>query len=157
RDVVNGFVIHELRHAFDQPLFADLVRDLCNNDCLAIFAECLNFGFSAHHEAATAGFVGFENAALAVNDSSGRKVRSFHELQNLGKRGRGIVHQANGRLYNLGQVVRRDVGGHADGNSVRPVHQKVGNSRREDNGLQVGVVVGGLKVDCIFINIGVKV
>jgi len=53
--------------------------------------------------------------------------------------------------------VGRDVGRHSDRDSIRSVDQKIRNARGQNCGLRVGVVVGWLEVDCIFVDIGVEI
>ena len=121
--VFNVLVVDQLSHAFDQASFVHLIRDLRDNDGLAVFVESFDCRFSTHHEAAAAGAVGFEDSTAPVNDASSGEVRALHEFQNFRKLYCGIVHQRDGGIHNLCEIVRRNFCGHADGDSVRPVHQ----------------------------------
>ena len=49
--------------------------------------------------------------------------------------------------------MRRDVGGHADGDARRAVHEQVGEARRQDLGLGEGLVVVGLPVDGVLLEV----
>ena len=53
------------------------------------------------------------------------------------------LEAGNLRLNHLLQVVAEDVGGHADGNALRPRHQHHRQLGREDHRLLVATVVGG--------------
>src|SRR3712207_7377817 len=50
----------------------------------------------------------------------------------------------------LAQVVRRDVGGHADRDPARAVDQQVRDARRQHRGLLLGAVVVGLEIDGVL-------
>ena len=130
-----------------------LIRNLGDDDGFAVFAESFNRSPGAHHEAAAAVRVGFENSAAAVDDGGGGEVGAFHDLQNLRQRGRGIVHQRDGRVDDLSQIVRRNFRRHADGDSIRAVHQQIRNARRQNVRLDFVAVVVGTEIDCVFIQI----
>ena len=53
----------------------------------------------------------------------------------------------------LAQVVRRDVGGHADRDAGRAVDQQVGEARRQDRRLLRAAVVVGLEVDGVLVDV----
>ena len=57
---------------------------------------------------------------------------------------RGIAH--------LAQIVRRDVGRHADGDAARPVAQQVGNGPRQHRRLVFGAVVIGAEIDRVLVD-----
>ncbi len=61
-NVVDDFVVDQLRDALDQARLVYLIRNLGDDDRLAVFGEILNGGAGAHHETAAAGFVGFEDS-----------------------------------------------------------------------------------------------
>ncbi len=44
--------------------------------------QVLRGHLGAHHEAAAAGLVGVDDAALAVEESAGREIRALHVLEN---------------------------------------------------------------------------
>src|SRR6185312_6615989 len=50
-DVVNNFVVDQLRNALDQPRFIYLIGNFGDDDRLAVFVEGLNGCLRAHHEA----------------------------------------------------------------------------------------------------------
>ncbi len=56
-------------------------------------------------------------------------------------------------VVDLAQVVRGDVGGHADGNAGGAVDEQVREARREDDGLLLAVVVVGLEVDGVLLDL----
>ena len=116
-------------------------------------ADVLDRSLGAHHEAAASGLVGVDDAALAVNEAAGREVGSLHELQQVRQAGLGIVHQRDGGVDDLGQIVRRDVRRHADGDSVRAINEQVRNARGQHDGLDRGVVEVLDEVDRVFVDV----
>ena len=81
------------------------------------------------------------------------KVRAQHKLQNFGELRVGIVDQRDGGVDDLGEIVRRNLGGHADGDSVGAINQKIGNARGKNIGLDLAAVVVIVKVDGFFVEI----
>ena len=81
------------------------------------------------------------------------KVRAQHELQNFSELSVGIVDQRDGGVDDLGEIVRRNFCGHADGDSVGAVDQKIGNARGKNVGLDLAAVVVIVKVDGLFVEI----
>ncbi len=88
-----------------------------------------------------------------MNDAGGREVGALHELQNLGELRVGIVDQRDGGVDDLGEIVRRNFCGHADGDSVGAIDQEIGNARGQNVGLDFAAVVVGMEVDGLFVEI----
>ena len=65
----------------------------------------------------------------------------------------GIVDQRDAGVDHLAEIVRRDVGGHADRDAAGAVDQQVRIFRGKNRGLFFGVVVVRLKVDRILVDI----
>ena len=66
----------------------------------------------------------------------------------------GIVHQRDGGVDDLGEIVRRNLGGHADGDAVGAVDQQVRNARRQHDRLDGGVVEVGDEVHGVLVDVG---
>jgi len=62
------------------------------------------------------------------------KIRAGDDLHDFFQGGVRLVNQKNGGVYDFAKVVRRNVGGHADGDAAGAVDEKIGNARGEDNG-----------------------
>ena len=65
-----------------------------------------------------------------------------------------IVDHLDGGVDDFREVVRRDVGGHADRDAVGAVDDEVGNAGGQDVGLEGGLVVVGDEVDGVHFNVG---
>ena len=59
--------------------------------------------------------------------------------------------------HNFAEIVRRDIGGHADGDAAGAVDEEVGNARGEDGGLFAGLIEIGDEVDGFFFEVGENV
>ena len=66
----------------------------------------------------------------------------------------GVVDQGHGGVDDLAQIVRRDVGGHADGDAAGAVDQEVRVLRRQDRRLLAALVVVRPEVDRVLVDIG---
>ena len=77
----------------------------------------------AHVDASAAGFVGLNDASLAVNDSRGGKIRALYMLHQTIYVDIWIVQQRDGSSDNLIQVMRRNIRCHAHRDTRRSVYQ----------------------------------
>jgi hypothetical protein len=55
-------------------------------------------------------------------------------------------------VADLAEIVRGNVGGHADRDALRSVDQQIGEPRRQDIGLTFGTVVVGREIDSVFVD-----
>ena len=99
---------------------------------------------------------GFDVALLveAVDDTSTRKVGSDHGLAQVVGREIWVVDEPLRGGHDLAQVVRRDVGRHADRDAGRAVDDQVRDARRQDGRLLMPVVVVWVGVDGLFVDVG---
>src|SRR5690606_11380769 len=112
-----------------------------------------DLGARTHVDAAAAGEIGLLDAAHAVDDAGGRKVRTgdvFHQGTDVEA---GVVDQRHAGVDDLGEVVRRNIGRHADGDAGRAVDQQVRQPGREDRGLPLRLVVVGDEIDGLLVDI----
>ena len=154
RDVGDDLVVDQLGDALDELGFVDLVGDLGDDDRLAAVLELLDRRFGAHQEASTARLISLRDSAPPVDEAAGGKIGPLHMLENFGEAGLWIVQQLNRRVDHFGQIVRRDVGRHADSNTVGTIDDEVGNARGQNRGLGGALVVVGDKVDRVLLDIG---
>ncbi len=66
----------------------------------------------------------------------------------------GVVEHRQAGVDDLGEVVRRDVGGHAHGDAGGAVDQQIRKPRRHDRRLGFGPVVVGHEIDGFFLDVG---
>ncbi len=143
---------HQRLDPLDDPLGADAVGELGDDDALLAGGDRLDAGGGAHLEGAAAGLVGVTDAVEA------------HDLAARGQVGAGdVAHQVVQRrlrrgdevpqgLDDLDEVVRGDVGRHADRDAGGAVDDQVGDRRRQDDRLGLARVVVGLEVDGVLVD-----
>ena len=108
----------------------------------------------AHQEAAAAGLVGLRNAGLAIEEAAGGEVRPLHVLEHFGEARVGILDQLDGRVHDFGEVVRRNVGGHADSDAAGAIDDEIGNARGQHRRLEGGLVVVRREVHGLHLDVG---
>ena len=65
----------------------------------------------------------------------------------------GIGNLRNHTINDFAQIVRRNVGCHANGDSACAVYQNVWKTRGQHAGFGFGAIIIRLKIDCFLINI----
>ena len=124
--------------AGDKVIGVDLVRKLGDDDDGAPVL-LLNGGYATHFDGAAAGGVGVLNAFITDDESGRGEVGALHALHDGLERGGLVrvvmVEAPENRLGQLGEIVRRNIRRHTDGNTAGTVHQQVGNTRRENRRL----------------------
>ena len=152
-DALDLLVAHQFADALDQVRLVHLIGDFADDDRFALAAQRLEFDLAAHDDGAAAEMVGGADALAAENDAAGREIRPRHDGDQLVDREAGIVDQRHTGVDHLAEVVRRDVGRHADGDAAGAVGQEVGEARRQHHRLALVVVVVRLEVDGILVEV----
>ena len=134
-DAVDLLRLRELGNALDQRGLVHLIGNFGDNDVFAVLAGFLDRGLRAHGEAAAPVLVRRLDS-LASGDVAARgEIRPRHELHHFLQRGLRLLDEQDGRVNHFAQVVRRNVGGHADGDAAGSVHEQVRHAGREDDRL----------------------
>ncbi len=142
---------HQLLDLGDHALGADVVGELGDDDALAPRRDLLDLALGAHAERATTGLVGVAHPLQPDDGAARRQVGAGDIFHQLVERGVRLLDQVAGGGHDLGQVVRRHIGGHADRDAARAVDQQVGERRRHDDRLGLLAVVVGLEVDGVLV------
>ena len=117
-DTLDQLVAHQIRDALDELRLVNLVGKLGDDDRLAIaLADVLGVGARPHVQPPAARLVGEHDFLRAIDETGGREVRSRNDLHELRERDVRIVDERDAGGHDLVQVVRRDVGRHADRDS----------------------------------------
>src|SRR5579862_5227006 len=153
-DAFDFLVQHQLGDALNQSGLVHLEGNLGNHDLLLIFGGMFDGGFGAHGERAAPRLVGRLDAAFAVDERAGGKVGPGNDGKNFIESNTRFVDQQNGGLDDFGQVMRRNLGGHAHRNAVGAVDQEVGNAGGKDRWLLSGLVKIGYEIYRVLLNIG---
>ena len=153
-DALDLLVTDELGDALDQAGLVDLVGDLGDDDRLAALVVLLDLAAGSDRDRAAALEVGLLDPGGAEDDAAGREVGPLDVVEQLTDLDRGVVDHRDGRVDQLGEVVRRDVGRHADRDPDRAVEQQVGDLGRQDRRLELFFVVVGDPVDGVLLEVG---
>src|ERR1700683_4512760 len=152
-DAFDFFILNEAGDIFDEARFVDLIGELGDDDVLAILAALFDGNFGAHLEGAAAGFVGLLDALAAINVTGGGKIGAGDELHDLFQIGFGLFNQHDRGFDDFFQIVRRNIGGHADGDAGRAVDEEAGNARRQDDPFFFSFIEVGDKLDGFFFDV----
>ena len=152
-DTLNALVLDEVRHCLDQTRLVDHVRNLGDNDLALAVRQVHDFGLGADLDLAAAGRISGADAAAAHDNAAGREVRALDELADLVQLGLGVVDDIAGAVDDLGEVMRRDVGRHADRDAGRAVYQQVREAGGQNDRLLTLLVEVRLEIDRVFLDI----
>src|SRR5215831_14348562 len=75
-DTLEALLVHEFSNFFDQTSLVYLIWNLGNDDDIAIFSLPLDRCSGAHPQLTAARLIGLPDAAAAMNDSCGGKIRT---------------------------------------------------------------------------------
>ena len=148
-------VAHELGDIGHELRLVDLVRQLVDHD-LGLVGRLLLFDHraSAHHDSSASGVLVILDPRSAVDVPAGWEVGTLDDFSKRGRINLRIIYERNGSLDYLADVVRRNVGSHADSDSGGAVDQKVRNRRGEDCRLLKPVVEIRREVDGVLVDVG---
>ena len=117
-DALDALVLHLVGDGLDEHTLVHLIGQLGDDDAGASVAELLELVPRPDHQPSPARGVGGADAAAAHDDALGGEVRALHVLHQVAEGGVGVVQHADARADDLPQVVGRDVGGHAHGDTA---------------------------------------
>ena len=110
-----------------------------------------------HRDRAATRAVGILDAFDPEDLRTGREVGALDALdegfEQLFARGVGVLERPQRSIGHLAQIVRRDVGRHADRDADRAVDEEVGESRRQNPRFLSAAVVVVLHIDGVFVDV----
>ena len=115
--------------------------------------KALHLHLAAHHDRAAAEMIGRTNALASEDDAAGRKIRSRDDVDEIVDRQRGIVDQRDAGVDHFAEIVRRNVGGHADRDAAGAVDQQVREFGRQHPRFPERAVVIVLVIDGVLVEI----
>ena len=139
-DPLDPLVVSQLDDGFDQIELIDLIGDLADDDAEPVVVF-FDLGAGAHNDPSPAGRIGRTDAGMSHNDAARGEIGpldAFHDVREL--RIRPVDEQAD-RVHHFAEVLRRDVGRHADGDAGRAVHQQIRKTGGQHNGFLETIVV----------------
>ena len=118
-----------------------LLEGHLGDDDLGPAAFLSNVGSRSQDHLASPGPIAFKNSLSAADDASGREIRTGDDFHQLIDRDLRLVDQLDRRVTDLAQVVRRNLGRHADGDAVGAVDEEVRKLAGQNQRLTVFTVV----------------
>ena len=110
-------------------------------------------GFTAHDDAAAAGFIAFAHAAQAVDGCAGREIGGLQDVDQFVDFSFGFVQKTQTGVDGVSEIVRRNVGRHTDGDTGRAVDQQRGEAGRQHQRLVFAAVVVRTEIDGFFFDV----
>ncbi len=165
----DAVVLDGLGDLLDHGFEREVVGDRVDHELLTVLAKGLDADRAADLHLAAAGEVGLDDAALPVEHAAGGEVGALdavaddvafgvgdvaHEFI---ERDGGVVDDADDAVEDLGGILRREAGGHADGDADAAVDEQVGEAPGQHGGLEQTLVVVGLEVDGAEVDVGEQV
>ena len=160
------FLAHQRRNALDQCRLVGLVGQLGDDNAHAAAAHLLKVGFGLQDQPRLADGVALGNGVgvfiwfvfpVAVENATGGEVRPLNKVHQLLDRdvvnALIVVNHKGQGIDNLAQVVGRDIGRHADGDTAGAVDQQVGQRGGDNVRFAQGVVKVRVPADRVAIQV----
>ena len=147
-------VLDQFGDFLDQARLIDLIGQFGDDDARLVAVGIFDLGTGAHIDAAAPGAVGLADAGCAVDDAGGRKIGARNVVHQVVDAERRVVDQRDTGIDHFAEIMRRDIGRHADRDAARAIHQQVWNTRRQNRRLPLLAVVIGHEIDRVAIDVG---
>ncbi len=147
-------ILHQIGNALDHRGLVHLVRNLGDDDALALrLVVDLDLGLRAHDDAPAAREVRVMNPLAPIDDAAGRKIGPRDELHQLFAGDLGVVEHRNDCVGGLAQVVRWNVRCHPHRDPGSAIYKQVGKRGWQDDRHLAGVVVVRNVVDRVLVDV----
>ncbi len=145
-------VVDQRGDLFDQLALLHAIGDFADDDLPGAAPLILQRPFGAHAERPAPGGIGVGDGGGAVDDdAAGREIRPAHQFQDLRILGPGLVDQQDRGVDDLGGVVRRDAGRHADRDAAGAIGEQIGEQAGEQFRLILLAIIGRAEIDRILV------
>ena len=152
-DAFDPLVLRGLGDLLDQHVLADLIGDRGEHDRLAIIAPGFDLVPRPHHDRTATGQVGRACARLAQDQGRGGEIGAGNVLDQLFGGDRGVGDEGEAAVDHFAQIVRGDVGRHADRDAACAIDQQVGEARRKHGRFLARAIVVLREIDRILVEI----
>ena len=153
-DALDRLGRHQLGDILDQVGLVDCVGNLGDDDRVFVFVTLLDGGPAAYAHVATPFTVHALDPGRTADDAAGREVGSLDELEQVVDRAVRIIDLVNDGVGQFVEVVRWDVGRHADGDTGGAIQEQVGQPRRQHERLLERFIVVGTEINRVLLDIG---
>ncbi len=152
-DALDALVAHQFGHLFDHRGLVDLIGDLRDDDGFAVVAGGFDGHPAAHHDGATTCLVGAADAGPPEDETAGREIGPRDQFLQLGQADRRIVDHGHTAIDDFRQIMRRNIGRHADRDTAGTIDQEVRIACGKHLGLAGGAVIRVLKIDRFLVDV----
>ena len=112
-----------------------------------------HLGLGAHVNPAAPGAIGLDDTGPAIDDTGRRKIGAGYVLHQLIDRQVRVSNQRQTAADHLGEVVRRNIGGHTHRDARGTVDQQIGDPGRHNGGNAFGAIIVIDKIDSFLVEI----
>ncbi len=137
----------------DQPVLADLIGNFGEDDRALVALPLLDDIARADDDRAAAGMIGVARAALAEDHAAAGEIGGGYVGHQLVDGDRAVLDIGFAGGDDLAEIVRRNVGRHADRDAAGAVDEQVGEARGQHDGLALRAVIVGLEVDRVLVDV----
>ena len=153
RDALDLVVLDEVAEVDEHLPLVDGVREFGDDDLLAAVLVRDDFRLGADLERRAPRHVHLADRGPATDDGARREVGALHELHEVVDGAVGVVDLPGDGVAEFGEVVRRDVRRHADGDARGAVEEEVRDLGGQDGGFGGAAVVGRHHVDGVLVDV----
>ena len=122
KDTVDFLFVDQVGNPGNQLCFVDHIGDFVNDQLFPTVRHHLYRSFRTNDDTSPPGQIGFTYSTVSVDRSTGRKIRSFNNFDQLFDVDIVIIDISTNSIYSVFDVVRRHIGSHTDGNPRGSVH-----------------------------------
>ena len=123
-------------------------------DDIILAAFCgLDIGFGPNIEPSIARMIASSHTIKAENDPACREIRTLNMLEEVIDSSFGIIYKMHQSVDRFIQVVRWDIGRHADRNTGGAVTDEIREFAGQYLGFFTGIIIVGLKIDGILFEV----
>ena len=145
--------VQQIRDFFDQAALLNLVGNFGHHDLVLPVAELFNLPARAQPEGSASGRIGLGNRIRAFDqNAAGRKVRSRHHLDQFRDRRIRELQQVQQRRTYFIEIMRRNIGGHADRDAGGAVAKQIRHAGGQQDGFFLGAVIVFAEIDRVFVD-----
>ena len=154
-DAFELFLFDQFGNTLDQARLVQLVGYFVNDDRVATAAFIGDdFRPGAHIDTPATGAVGLHDAGAPVDNRCGGEIGPGQVAHQFIDAAAGLGDQRQAGVDHFAKIVRRDIRGHAHGNTRGAVDQQIGHPGRQDLGNLLRAVVVIDEIDGLFVEIG---
>ena len=153
RNTFNGLFTHKFANAFQQLRLVHLIGNFMNQDGFAVTPVSYHFSPRPHDHRTAPRCVGVADTRPSHDQRASRKIRARHDLEQFLDFNSRVANIGFACSNHLGRIMRRDVGGHAHGNTVGTIHQQIWIFSRQHQRFKLRFIVVRTEFDSFLVDV----